>query len=511
MTWFKHSAFGIALLFGFGAAAQNLIQPLQTDFTNKAYRQLSNGSEVYHSVSKPFLQNQFIGIEEDTTRWQPRKHKSWIMRKVRNEHLIQVRENDFYLDVDPVFNFSFGRDLQDTASKNLSTNTRGFIVQGAIGKKLSFYTSFYENQSFFPNYLNKTVDETGVVPGQGRTKPFKETSYDYNMASGVINYAPLKWINVQLGHGKNFIGDGYRSLILSDNTFNYPYLKGTFSFFENKLQYQVQYASLQYLKRLPATTSSEAQFVRQAGTFHSLSYSPHQMVELSLIEGVVYQNWDSTGTQPLPWNFYMPVIGLNTAVEGLNSSTAKPVLGLNLRVHPFKKYMFYAQAAIDQYKDVNTAFQFGIAAFDALNVQNLNLRAEWNTISKNMYGHQNPQNAFQHYGGNLAHPTGNDLNELIGIADYQWHSFFVAAKWVYSDRRYPVEVDLGNNIKVTVRQSQKVVYQDYSLGYLLNAKTNMKLKLGYSNRNLESVNSTEKMGYVYFAFLTDLQNLYYDF
>ena len=30
---------------------------------------------------------------------------------------------------------------------------------------------------------------------------------------------------MQFGTAKNFIGDGYRSLILSDNSFNYPFLK----------------------------------------------------------------------------------------------------------------------------------------------------------------------------------------------------------------------------------------------------------------------------------------------
>ena len=34
-------------------------------------------------------------------------------------------------------------------------------------------------------------------------------------------------LTYSLGHGKHFIGDGYRSMMLSDNSFNYPYFKIT--------------------------------------------------------------------------------------------------------------------------------------------------------------------------------------------------------------------------------------------------------------------------------------------
>ena len=41
-----------------------------------------------------------------------------------------------------------------------------------------------------------------------------------------VSYTPNKVLNIQFGHGKNFIGDGYRSLFLSDVSSPYPFLKG---------------------------------------------------------------------------------------------------------------------------------------------------------------------------------------------------------------------------------------------------------------------------------------------
>ena len=100
---------------------------------------------------------------------------------------------------------------------------------------------------------------------------------------------------------------------------------------------------------------------------------------------------------------------------------------------------------------------------------------------------------------------------MIGIVNYSFHDFFISAKWVYSDRTTQVDVDLGNGSVLTYRENQKVTYQDYSIGYLLNHKTNMKIKFGYSGRKLDRLGATENTTWYYFSFITDLQNVYYDF
>ena len=82
-----------------------------------------------------------------------------------------------------------------------------------------------------PDYLEGYVrNNENVVPGQGMAKYnllYQESIMDFYYATGYINYDVNKFFDVQLGHGKHFIGDGYRSMILSDNSFNYPYLKIT--------------------------------------------------------------------------------------------------------------------------------------------------------------------------------------------------------------------------------------------------------------------------------------------
>ena len=64
------------------------------------------------------------------------------------------------------------------------------------------------------------------------------------MASGYISFMPHRAVNLQFGTGKHFIGEGYRSLLLSDNSFNYPYLRATSRWFKDKVQYTNIFASL---------------------------------------------------------------------------------------------------------------------------------------------------------------------------------------------------------------------------------------------------------------------------
>ena len=83
---------------------------------------------------------------------------------------------------------------------------------------------------------------------QGAWKDFNETGKDYSSVSAYISYSPWSFLNIQAGHGKHFIGNGYRSLLLSDNAFNYPYLKLLFNYLNLVLKLIISF--LQKIKHL---------------------------------------------------------------------------------------------------------------------------------------------------------------------------------------------------------------------------------------------------------------------
>ena len=227
------------------------------------------------------------------------KSKSYISRKLKNESFIIVNDtaDKFYLTIDPLFNLEAGADFADTTHEKLYRNTRGFLIRGDIGEKISFESSFYENQATYAKYIDEYIASTNnlfpqtnnsnynyaVIPGQGRSKTFRKNGYDYAMASGYISYSPNKIFNFQIGNGKHFVGDGYRSLLLSDNAFNYPYARITTTY--KNIQYTNLYTSFMNLTdggvKTPANT--ERLFQKKVGSFQLLSFNLFNHLQLGLL------------------------------------------------------------------------------------------------------------------------------------------------------------------------------------------------------------------------------------
>ena len=65
---------------------------------------------------------------------------NYFYRNAKEESLIIVNDTSdkFHLNIDPLLNFQFGLDFADKTHEKLYNNTRGFIVRGALGKKLAF-------------------------------------------------------------------------------------------------------------------------------------------------------------------------------------------------------------------------------------------------------------------------------------------------------------------------------------------------------------------------------------
>jgi len=259
----------ILLITGSVAYTQQQTIPLNREFNLTNFKAFDDFNSNTHTSSQPLIQS-FTNVT-DSLNWlspterknyliniskspkKPRNFFRWMGQSMFHQNFLVVDTGKFYLTIDPLLNAEFGQDSEDKTSgkHSIYTNTRGVILKGNIGEKFSFQTSVYETQSFFPNYISNYVDGSSVVPGQGRVKLFKHTGYDYAYSSSYISITPIKNLNLQLGNGKNFIGDGYRSLLLSDISTNYPYLKATVLFGKDKFQYTKIHASLTNLNRRP--------------------------------------------------------------------------------------------------------------------------------------------------------------------------------------------------------------------------------------------------------------------
>ncbi len=244
-----------------------------------------NLSQNVHTGFRPMIQSYiFPGrTVPDSERFKPTPpapKRSLLYRKVYQENLFIIYDSasKFYATIDPLFNFQGSMDHSDSNKKYVQ-NTRGILIQGSVGDKFAFSSIFWENQASYPTYIQKFINENYVVPGNGRPKGFGANSYDFSMTEAYLSFAPCSHFSFQLGYGKNFIGDGYRSLLLSDNSFAYPYARFTTTF------WHLQYTNLYTIFQDPFSNYNltvgnvEGLIQHKAGAFQYLSWNVCPKVE----------------------------------------------------------------------------------------------------------------------------------------------------------------------------------------------------------------------------------------
>jgi hypothetical protein len=530
-TYLSFFSFSTLFFILFIAKAQQLELPLNKQINERYERYLQHPENNVQTSFKPLI-NDFIKFDsiqlQEIEYRKYHERKSLLGRKIKQESLVEVKKDDFYLSIDPLFNFSIMNDKADTSLRADTTkffiNSRGILVQGNINKKFSFESSFYENQAFFPNYLHQYVGKYRVVPGQGRVKNFKRGGFDYAMASGYFSYTPyntsqFKW-NIRAGHGKNFVGEGYRSLLLSDNAFNYPYIKNTIEY--KNIQYINTFAVLQSLERTRVSTITENLFYRKRATFHYLAIHPHKRIHIGLFEGIMWQMQDTNSIKAFEPTFVLPVIFANSLIYGLNDEH-NSIVGLNIKLKAHKNAMLYGQLVSDDFERNRFAYQAGIKVFDWL--KNLYIQLEYNNVKPYTYSHAIPLQGYNHYNQSLTHPLGANFNEMLFRTSYNFKDLFIQYRYSIAN----IDKDnqggnFGNDIfqsNYTASQNNlfplpfttRLTIQEIKAGYIINRKTNLQLAAALFIRTekifpIAPINNS----FIYTISLsTNLSNFYYDF
>ncbi|OIN60219.1 hypothetical protein [Arsenicibacter rosenii] len=342
------------------------------------------------------------------------------------------KKSDFYslqtpeldLHVSPVIYLDYTREAGN--NNLLYTNTRGLEVRGTIMKKLGFYTYFADNQAYYPKYIQeygqvyaRQETDAGFAPGEGLAKLYRNRGADFLAARGHFTFNVLKAINVQFGHDRNFIGNGYRSLFLSDNAAPYLFLKLT-TRFGKRFQYTNLFTELQNVQAsIPANELVPQKYM----AMHHLSVNLTKNINLGVFEAVVYSR------DRLELGYLNPVI-LYRFVESYRGSADNTLAGIDLKVNFLKHFMAYGQILLDEFRisDLRAgngswtnkyATQAGLKYIDAFGIQNLDLQGEFNMARPYTYSHFGGQTNYVHYNQPLAHPLGANFFEWLGIARFQ--------------------------------------------------------------------------------------------
>lgn len=511
-------ALSILLILGNYVFSQRQNIPLNYSISQKIEKSIFTSDKIVHTAIKPFQQTFISPSSYDEIFKDTGLYYYDFTVKIFKENLLNIKEDDVFLTADPLFNLGAGRTNYTDTTTSIFTNTRGVRVSGNITSKFSFETRYYENQFYYPEYLDSIGDARGVAFGLGRSKTFKGRGHDVGMSSGYISYSPIEALNIQFGQGKHFIGDGYRSMLLSDNSFNYPYLSFSLNLLDGKLFYKTVNAWMQTLERMPLSASPEALFKRKSGSFHYLSFKPKKQFEIGLFEGVIYRRYeDSIGEIAVDPSFYIPVIGVGSGLNA-NNEENKVILGINMNIAPIDNVKLYGQFVWDDF--TKTGFQVGGKWFDLFKAKNSWLIVEYNSAVPYLFtkSSENIIQSYSHANQELAHPLGASFNELVVMAHFEKNRFFATAKYFYAQKErfggsiYGENIFLPNDAILIAVAPEKVSWNYFGgeFGLNLNIKTRMQIFGNAYSRSESGGNWSNNEWFWQIGIRTTLNNFYYE-
>lgn len=384
-------------------------------------------------------QDSFINFHSAVRKYKPLKDTTLIKRKglfntfyKDPEYLYKIDTDGLQLGVNLYFDFRLGRETND--SENIFLNKRGIELFGRLDEKFYFYSSYEENQSNFLNYLIPNIDKYRTIRTKGNYKPYQSsilgsvTGYDYGFATAFLGYKISKHTFLELGHSNHFIGNGIRSLLLSDSGNNYFNLR--FGVKVWRLHYQTIIAELSSISA--RYNFGNELLPKKYMANHYLSYKPRHNIELGLFESIIFSRENNFELQ-----YLNPVIFYRTLEHQLDSPD-NVILGLNGKWNLWNRVSLYGQFVLDDLSvselfDGNGwwgnkyGYQLGLKYIDMFQITNLDINLEYNQVRPYTYSHWQTGNNFKeisisnysHFNQPLAHPLGANFRELIFQLRYQ--------------------------------------------------------------------------------------------
>ncbi|MCT4665955.1 MAG: capsule assembly Wzi family protein [Flavobacteriales bacterium] len=480
----------------------------------------------------------YYGYDEDNSRFMNILMHRDLIRYAgeKNDHIYDVRIN-------PIMDF----DLISETGGSAFTNTRGIQIIGQLGDRFHFYTDLRENLMKLPSWVkNESVNERAlVVPGMGRPNHLTTNgAHDFSNASGYIHYKTKSFFSFEFGTGKNFIGEGHRSMILSDNAANYPYLKIQTQF--GKVMYQNIFSKMIDVSYDPSNPQDKLHG-RKYMAMHYFSINLGKRFNIGLFESIVWNgqvNPDGTESRGFEIAYLNPIIFYRSIEHSIGSGGGNALLGLTGSFKASERTQLYGQFLFDElsFSDLFSgngswknkfAFQAGMKSFDLFHIENLNFRAELNLARPFTYSHHSGLTNYGHYEQEMAHPLGANFIEFLTQASYQYKRWRFRGQIQLAQKGYDAD---GNNNGSDIYEPNVYKNRPYgdfgntflfgnkasitningTIGYVVNPTYNLTLEAGIWLRDfspeVELANfkgSTTTM--LSFGLKTNLFPRYYDF
>lgn len=523
----------LLLIFVKVGMAQAIYQPYSFQFYQKFDEELYSTKTRLHTALKSYiidsaLQHKYdslmnYGVDTST-------HHGWVYRKVFNEHLFDIKAKDFTFFGDFMPDMVVGRDF--SGHKTTWINTRAYQLGGIVGKNFYFYSSGSENQAVFPEYLDTYINQIGIVPGRAYDRSYAKRTKDWSDVSAIVSYTPVKYLNITLGHDKTFIGDGYRSVLLSDYASNYPFLKLTANL--GNVRYMAMWA---YMTDPPSPLQNYTNgYNNKWGIFHYLDWNVSNRLTLGFFDAIIAADRDSVTNahRGLDPSYLNPIIFLRP-VEASNGSPDNAFIGFTGKYKITDGITAYGQFALDEFRSVDFfsgkgsfrnkySWQLGFKGANLFNVKNLNYLAEYNGALPYTYSETQEIKNYSEQGEPLAHPFGANFKELVGLLNYSYKRFDFSGEVDYG--HYGLDInglnygkdifklynnparEYGNYIGQGL--TTNMAYVEGKVAYVLNPKYNLRVELGGVYRLESNAQFRDKTSMVTIGLRSSFRQIYND-
>lgn len=329
-----------------------------------------------------------------------------------------------------------------TVSKNdfdfsFSRNKKTAIGFQVLGDQIASYHDSLTYRSgagigVESNFSNKWYLRVQAIGGIVQGSSFLTTNAIYSKLDnykgqyldvrGRVAYTPNDIFNFQVGLDHNYIGQGSRSLFLSDYGVPHPFAQIRTKF------WRVEYTNFYQFYREKLGSNWASKF----GATHHISLNIAKWLNLGIFETVLFSPKDTTLNRGFDAEYLNPVIFYRPQEYALGSAD-NVLLGMELNAY-WKGQTFYSQFLLDEFflseiraKSGWWANKFGAQAgikgrFNTqkfLTKGNWFYRLEYNFTRPYTFAHLNALQVYGNQGSVLAHPYGANFMEIIGELKYQ--------------------------------------------------------------------------------------------
>ncbi len=394
----------------------------------------------------------------------------------------------------------------------------GVNLTATLHKKVAVgFTYFRQLEQDLPYLM--APHARNFSPGMGVIRQQNNNTYQFNFLQAYISYSPNQHFNFELGNGKQFIGEGYRSLLLSDNANNSPYFKLSTNFWKISYTNIWAYHRSIYSPQSSAAQLADGDFLGKYTASHYLDWNISKRFSIGLFETVVWQTDDSLYHRGFDVNYANPLI-FYRPVEFSIGSPDNVLIGLNTKLRLFDHQYLYGQLLFDEFllkeirADIAEAIdpdpsresgwwankfgvQLGWKAFWEVGDADLKTRVEYNLIRPYTYAHSSAVQSYTNFGQSLAHTNGSNLNEWILSMLYVKDRFSLETRLFYLRQGKSRD---GLNYGDDLNESNITHFKNYNnrmlqgelfdaktitvdLSYRLKEHSNLEVTLGYWGRN----------------------------